>query len=286
MIERRRHILARKVELDRFESRSMITESLGIAMLGIGIPGAAAIVQKHQASGAHTGAEQALRAHLNGHVLPISATPVRHAPQPEAGGGKAPVAVVVSSPVPAGDWLTLKTPQVTDELPVGAGASRMLDEIKKSAARTGGGAASQPRGSAGGTPAARGAITPLQLSAPGQNSSSANLNALGASVGASSGSFSHASRSAAVATASGLPANQTSGFQTNASTQSVAITQNDMIQQMRLGGGLAPLAQSMGNSSGAAKGQFTVFSAIRPRFQPGPDHLSGGPQAGHARRQR
>lgn len=44
--EKRRHMFARKVDrLDVFEQRNMITESLGIAMLGIGIPGVAAVIQ-------------------------------------------------------------------------------------------------------------------------------------------------------------------------------------------------------------------------------------------------
>jgi RHS repeat-associated protein len=285
--ERRRHQLARKVDqLDRFESRNMITESLGIMMLGVGVPAVAAIVRRDSASEHADGPRQRAQvAHRD--VLSFAAIPVRRAPR--GSGGEATKnrgRTVETGPVAhsSSDWLTLRAPQVTDELPAGTGAARMQEFLKKAARRTGGGAAAQPRGgTAAPPPAPRGAITPLQISAPSQGgASSASLNALGASLSGASTISSRSGQSPASLTAGTGTSSRT--FQTTSGGGTVVVTPTNMAPSGGSSLTSAPYGVT-GNSSGASQGSFPYFPLYVLDYNQGqvifPNTLKQGTRGGN-----
>ena len=165
--DRRRAALARKISrLDALEPRAMITESLGILTLGIGVPALLAFVPEK--------------------VEGFSATPRPDPPVPgpapaappasdddAPGGGSAPRdAVMAPTSVPdrvaanpAGDWLTLSkaadsfAPTPRGGTPARGGAG---------GAAIGGGTNNYGLGGTN----SRGAITPLSVAAPASNSQS------------------------------------------------------------------------------------------------------------------
>src|SRR5438105_2188640 len=120
--DRRRNMLARRVaSLDHLEPRAMITESIGVISMGIGVPAvavAAAVGPKHAG-----GAEHALgvepRFELS-RAKPASHEPLQHA---QAAGRSLPeplISVPYAPPpqrrVPTGDWLSLIPRQPVSEI--------------------------------------------------------------------------------------------------------------------------------------------------------------------------
>jgi RHS repeat-associated protein len=210
--DRRRAQLARKVAtLDAMEPRAMITESLGILSLGIGIPTATA------AFGARVDGQTAVPARPAGmHGFRVSPViiPALHHNQPQdtgwSTGRELPVvAARAATPAPAGDWLSLT--QRGPDPPAAAGLSPASPAKKPTVAS----AASSGHGGLGGS--VPGAITPLRLPPPtpldaGSSGAvaSASLGALGstfalATAGAGTGSISSPPHAAAQMVSGGSP---------------------------------------------------------------------------------
>jgi hypothetical protein len=180
--DRRRAMLARRCEaLEALEPKAMITESLGLMALGVGVPVAAVAAREagHARAAVRTGghARKPLASHP---VLPIQATPViaarRHRDQGGFAHVRRPEADRPRPTAEAGDWLTLFRHKADPE----QAAATRLSAPKPAKPASGGGAAQASRGgSAGNVP---GLITPLRLPPPPQAAGSGN-GALGAAVG-------------------------------------------------------------------------------------------------------
>ncbi|MBV8092097.1 MAG: hypothetical protein JO110_02470, partial [Acetobacteraceae bacterium] len=129
--ERRRQMLARKFgeRLDQYEHRNMITESLGLWMLGIGLPASAlahvrSLVAGELEHGPAAHGHRPVRTHEAGAIDTGPAQrPRRHPPTASGGVVARPINVIMPpSQTGAGDWLTLTGKTPTPQAPVGAGA--------------------------------------------------------------------------------------------------------------------------------------------------------------------
>jgi RHS repeat-associated protein len=187
--ERRRQMLARKVDrLDKYESRNMITESLGLWMLGIGLP-ASALAHIRSLTPGEMGRGVGFQDHRLSHTheqgsadAGLVRVPRRHEPPPGGGNSATPVAVIMPpAQTGVGDWFTLSGAVPREQPAAGTGAEQMLDVLKAAKAHAAGGGAAVTRGGSGTTGNTRGAITPLRLSSPAQ-ANNANLGALGAAI--------------------------------------------------------------------------------------------------------
>jgi RHS repeat-associated protein len=166
--DRRRAMLARRVAvLEAMEPRSMITESLGILALGIGIPAVTAQVGKNSAGDAEAEeARQRDRSQSDSATLATSPTAIDEPAilSRRSGGGpvrarSATVAQPGGSTSDPGDWLTL----VGGDSGSGTAPLGILSAVASPPAVQVGGALA-PRGSF--DPPRTGAITPLRVAAP------------------------------------------------------------------------------------------------------------------------
>jgi len=201
--DRRRVQLARRVDaLEAMEGRAMITESLGVLLLGIGVP-AAAFGAKDAGRPAGPARTPVPRGR---NVIPSPVTP-RHRTRHHADGGSSNhahrvVAPRPAPPAPPGDWLTL--------FRRGAGAGtaathRGLTPAGRAAKPAAAAAGGAPRGGSGA--ASPGAVTPLRLPPPtpadAGSSGAVASAALGSSLAAAAPSHTAYATTAAAPAAAG-----------------------------------------------------------------------------------
>ena len=250
--DRRRHQSARRVAaLEAMEPRNMITESLGIISMGIGVPVAAMAFGAKDARRSTAPAAKPVS-----HALNVTASSITRRGKTVAGGGSSNRVVAAAtshrvSSASSSDWLTL--------FHRGKGAKTAADHqaftLSKPAAKSsdGGGAS---RGGSGGT--SSGLVTPFRLPPPtpidAGSSSAVASAALGGALGAAGNSATGASHPASASAAAG-------GQAATADTSAPGS-----------GATLSPLAASGGriiaaptiyttklNSSPAAMGSFSHF---------------------------
>jgi hypothetical protein len=261
--ERRRARLARRVAaLDAMESRSMITESLGIMALGIGIPATAALVDKRSTAESaiedelrrersrRDAASQAATASVVNEPTSVhrkaSGGPVRH--------GSEPAAQNLGPARDSGDWLSLGDGGAESgaiSLGILPGAGMMPDS------QVGGSMA--PRG--GFNPAKSGAITPLRLPPP----ATANSGASGTLISAAAPSTSGTSRLAS-------SPNKGPGAPIVTASQPTASSQSSPITGAITSATLDPTVSAATPTSGG--------SPIGKGPMPGPGPATAGPTQG------
>jgi hypothetical protein len=243
--DRRRAMLARRVAaLEAMEQRAMITESLGIMTLGIGIPAALAAVHPKVAEHAAAPARRPLSLSLS----PVSAAIPRHRP-PEAGWltrRELPVVAARSvASTAAGDWLTLRrqTPKAP-AAPEHAGLAppRPPTPAPMLAGGTSVGGGSGPGGIPGG---GTGAIAPLQLPPPSfVDGGGSTATAAAAHVASTGASVSPANSSSSTVVG---PALGSGSFSFASASSGTSKPPQPIIHHIR------------NNSSPVALGQFTNF---------------------------
>jgi RHS repeat-associated protein len=193
--DRRRRMLARKIDsLEKMEGRAMITESLGILTLGIGVPAAMTAMRAR----ADDGQAASSRTMIDTSNPTLTITPVVPLSQDDTTAASAQDTLpVTASPQPAplqfSDWLTL-TPSEADTQ--GEGDPVSLAPLPRPAGSSTGGAL--PRAGVGvGTPAS---ITALRLPPPSMasNTSSGATGVTPAAVVAASTSAATATQNSAV----------------------------------------------------------------------------------------
>ena len=250
--ERRRHQLARRVAaLEAMEPRNMITESLGIISMGIGVPVAAAAFGAKDARRSTAPAAKPVS-----HPLNIRASSVTHHGKSVGGGSSNRALAVATSHRAAsttGNWLTLFHRGTATK----AGADHQPFTLSKPAAKSsdGGGAS---RGGSGST--SSGLVIPFRLPPPTPVDAGSSSAVASASMGALGSAF--ASTAQPTATAS-HPASAPTGGQgasVGTSANGMAPAATPAISRI----GRTDLANSSpnlvnGNSSGAARAAFSHF---------------------------
>jgi hypothetical protein len=242
--DRRRTMLARRVEsLEAMEPRAMITESLGILSLGIGVPTA---VAAFAASARADGVSQAAVRRPGPSALKVTAIPTllpHRKPIDDSGSAKGPEIAVVAAPArktTGGDWLTFGRRAASSP---GSGLS---SPPKSPAAKAGGAAVGRGGGGSSGL------VTPLRLPPPipiDAGSSTTNT-AVGLTTAASPLGYSPP------AVAGQTPAGSS---QAGAASSSTSFTASPALSPSGGGGHHKGLSPTLGNSSPVALGSFTHF---------------------------